>query len=111
MIIHKDLADGRWFNFTILFQLANVGTDICRAISWKKKGDTEYSKKAFARALELLTFTIMDPKNKKRLRELCKVRELLIDHFVYDNVYNSTDEEWERYFNQFSYAAAIERGR
>lgn len=112
MIIHKDLTPERWFKFSLLEQLANIGSDIERTIQWKKDGDIAYSRKAFERALELLYFTVEDPKNRgPRLREILRVREALIDHFVYDNEYNTTDEQWQRYFYDFNYAAALERGR
>lgn len=39
------------------------------------------------------------------------VRFLLLDHFMYENKYNSTDEYWDNYFYQFNYAAAIARGK
>ena len=110
MIIHKDLASGRWFKFSLAEQLANVGSEIERTIIWKKK-DTNLSNKAFDRALELLDFTIADPKNRKRLKEILRVREALADHFVFDNEYNSTDEQWQKYFYDFNYAAALQRGR
>jgi hypothetical protein len=111
MILHKELAHGKWFSLSILEQLANVGMDISRTINWKKKGNQEYSNAAFERALELISLTIQDPKNKKRLKELCRVREALIDHFVYDNEYQTTDESWDSYFFAFNYAAALQRGR
>jgi len=55
--------------------------------------------------------TVEDPKNKKRLKEILRVRETLIDYFVYDNEYGSSDALWQEYFHQFAYAAAIRRGR
>ena len=94
MIIHKQLAAGRWFELSLVEQLANVGSEIERTIIWKKK-DINLSNKAFERALELLDLTVADPKNKGRLKEVLRVREVLVDHFVY-------------YFN---YAAALRRGR
>jgi len=111
MIIHKTLAGGRWFELSIAEQLANVGCDIDRAIRWRNKGDLDYSRSAFERALELLQFTIADPKNKWRLKELCRAKEALIDYFVYDNEYCSTDEAWQKYFFVFNYMAALEKGR
>lgn len=110
-MIHKDLAAGRWFTFSLVEQMANVGSDVIRTINWKNKGNLEYSRKAFERALELLELTIADPKHKGRLKELLRVREALIDHFVYDNEYNSTDDSWQKYFFSFNYAASIQRGR
>jgi hypothetical protein len=112
MRIHKDLTPERWFRFSLFEQLGNVGSDIERTIRWRNKGSAEDSQFAFERALELLSFTILDPKNKgTSLKELVRVREMLIDHFVYDNEYGTTDEFWQNYFFDFAYAAAIARGR
>ncbi len=112
MIIHKDLTPERWFTFSLFEQLANVGCEIERTISWQRQRNFDYSRKAFDRALELLSFTIVDPKNRgPRRKELVCTREALIDHFVYDNQYATTDEAWQQYFFAFNYAAAIARGR
>lgn len=112
ILIHKDLTLERWFKFSLFEQLANVGCDIERTIQWKKNGNLDYSQKAFERALELLSLTILDPKNKKGARrELYRVREALLDYFIGDNEYNTTDEQWHNYFYDFNYAAAIQRGR
>ena len=110
-IIHKDLAEGSWFKLSLIEQLANVGMDVERTIQWKKRGEPEYSKHAFERALELIDFIVADPKNKGRLREVLRVREALVDYFVYDNEYHSTDEVWQKYFYYFNYASALSRGR
>ena len=111
MTIHKELASGRWFELSLIEQLANIGTDIERAIRWKQKGNAEYSRQAFDRALDLIYLTVEDPKNIKRLKEILRTREALIDHFVYDNDYNTTEQQWQKYFYQFNYAAAMSRGR
>ena len=111
MIVHKQLASGRWFELSLVEQLANVGSDIERTTQWKNRGNKEYSQQAFERALELLDLTIADPKNNGRLKEIVRVREALVDYFVYDNEYASTDESWQKYFFNFAYAAALRRGR
>ena len=111
MIIHKELAAGRWFELSLIEQLANIGSDVIRTIKWKKSGDQELSRQAFWRALELIDLTIADPKNKRRLKEIVRTREALVDHFVYDNEYHTTDEIWYNYFFDFNYAAALQRGR
>ena len=111
-IIHKELAAGRWFTFSLVKQLANVGIDVERTIQWKNKGNMEYSTDACIRALELLDLTIADPKNKgARRKEICRAREALVDHFIYSNEYATTDESWQKYFFAFNYAAALQRGR
>ena len=111
MIIHTTLVGERWNKLSVIEQMANVCCDIERAINWRNKGDLEYSRNAFYRALELLQFTIADPKNRKRLKELCRAKEALVDYFVYDNEYSSTDEAWQKYFFNFNYMYALQRGR
>lgn len=101
---HKELAGGRWFKFFLVEQLANVGTEVGRAVNWRNK-NIEDSKMAFERAVELLDLTIEDPKNKKRLKELLRLREMLVDYFCFDNIYKSSDEKWSNYFYAFNYAA------
>ncbi len=113
IMIHTGLTPERWFKFSTFEQLANVGCDVERTIQWKKKGDLDLSQKAFDRALELLDLTIADPKTKGgALRELVRMREFLKDYFLCDNEYKVLDDTFlYNYFFDFSYAAAIQRGR
>jgi len=104
---HQQLAEGRWFEFSLVEQLANVGSEIERAISWRDKGHMQYSQLAFERALELLSLTIDDPKNKFRLKEPTRLYELLVDYFAGDNSYGSSDKLWRNYFLAFAYAVRI----
>ncbi len=111
LIHHKGLKPERWYRFSLMEQLANIGSDVLRAIRWKNKGSLEDSKLAFERSLELFYLTVSDPKNRKRLKEICRAREAWIDFFAFDNEYQTTDNFWQNYFNDFNYAAAIQRGR
>ncbi|KKT16222.1 MAG: hypothetical protein UV98_C0035G0002 [Parcubacteria group bacterium GW2011_GWB1_43_6] len=104
---HKELANGRWEGFSFFEQAANVGSEVERAISWRKKGNLEYSRLAIERALELLDLTIDDRKNKKKLRELLRLREVLIDYFYSNNTFSSSDRLWQSYFTPFNFAARI----
>lgn len=111
MIIHKTLADGRWNSFSFIDQMANVGTDFERALDWRKRGDTENSDAALWRGIELLAFTMQDPKNKKRRKELARIKEVMLDYFYGDNQYGYTDEALHNYFYFFAYVSAVRRGR
>ena len=104
LIHHKNLSEKKWFVKSLAEQMANIGSEIERTIVWKNKGDKEYSCLAFERALELIDLTRLDPKNKKRLRELCRLREVLVDWF-FENQYRSTDKSWQNYFYCFNYLA------
>jgi len=102
---HKELANEKWFEYSLIEQMANIGAEIGRAINWRRKNNLEYSKKAFFRGLELLSLTIDDPKNKNhRLKELCRLYEVLGDYFFGKNEYNSNNVFFEKYFYQFNYA-------
>ena len=104
---HKELTLERWQQLSLIEQMANVGSEVHRMISWRER-NAEYSRAAFERALELLDLTKADPKNRRRLKEICRVREVLVD-FTLDNDYSTTDESWEKYFYAFNYAARIGR--
>ena len=108
MKIHTDITQERWNALSLVEQMANVGSEVGRTINWRKK-DEILSRNALYRGLELLDATIEDPKNKKRLRELLRVRECLTDYFMYDNQYKSSDDLWNNYFLAFGIAARLNR--
>ena len=106
---HRDLAAGRWQSFSLVEQLANVGSEVERALNWRKKNNVEYSRMALDRALELLDLTIADPRHRRRLNELTRLREVLLDYFIGDNQFGSTENSWRTYFYSFGYAAALRK--
>lgn len=101
---YQNLASGRWQKFTIIEQLANIGAEIGRALSWKMKGDKEKSFSALERGLELFDLTIADNRWRFRLKEIVRMREVICDYFYGDNYYQSTAESLEKYFLQFAIA-------
>ena len=103
---HKELAAGRWFELTFFQQMANVGSEVERAINWRDK-KKEYGLNAVERALELLALTIDDEKNRARLRELTRLYEVLVDYFYFDNLYGSSEKSWQNYFHAFNYAVRV----
>ena len=106
---HKNLASGRWNQLSFAEQMANVGSEVERAIIWKEKNNSAYSRRAFERALELLDLTLADMKNRNRLREIARVREALVDYFSFENAYHSSDSKWKKYFSAFNFAARAGR--
>lgn len=102
---HKNLTGGRWQELTFSEQMANVGSEVERAIKWRNKGNAEYGRMAFERALELLDLTLNNEKVGSRLKELARVRETLADYFAFENTYGSSDEQWQKYFYAFNFAA------
>jgi len=101
---HKELSRGEWKALSFFEQMANIGSEVERAINWKKKKDEEYSRMAFERALELIDLTMADTKNRKRLREISRIRESLADYFIGGNQHLSSEKVWKNYFYGFAFA-------
>ncbi len=94
---------------TFFEQMANVGADVGRAVKWRANGREDYAAAACDRALELLWLTIDDPRNRGRLKELCRLYECLADYLYCDNEYSTDPESLEKYFLAFNYAARLGR--
>ncbi len=102
---HTSLAAGRWSSFSLVEQMAHIGGEVERALMWKERQNSEYSRLALDRALELLDFSLDDPKNRTRTRELARLREALVDSFVGSNLMGSSDNLWRSYFGAFVVSA------
>lgn len=105
MTQHNTLTKKNWTDKSICFQIANIGSEIERTISWKKRGNTNYSRQAFDRALELIDLTLAGALTLAQFREITRIRELLADWYIGNNSWKSTDESWQKYFLAFAVAA------
>lgn len=109
MLQHKDLNQKKWQKLDLLEQLANIGSEVIRAINWEKKQNTEYARLACNRAVELFDLTLSCQKSEPALKEVARARELWLDYFVGSNQYEQTGSSWEKYFMAFTLAAQIRR--
>lgn len=107
--VHRDLAAGRWNDLSLAEQLANVGSEVSRALNWRRKGNEEFSRRAAARALELLDLSIGCAGAYPRLKELARLREAVVDYFYGENSYSSSEALWRSYFDHFAVAARSRR--
>jgi hypothetical protein len=105
-VMHKDLAAGRWFKFSLVEQMGNIGSEVGRAARWQNKDEKAFNG-AVARALELFDFTLEDPRWRKqgRLKEIARAREVFCDAVLGGKEYNSSLEDLDKYFFQFALAA------
>ncbi|HAG09298.1 MAG TPA: hypothetical protein DCK87_07060 [Desulfotomaculum sp.] len=106
---HKQLAAGRWQQMSFAEQMANIGSEVERALRWRAKNDPDYARRAFERALELMDLTLASAQGFPRLKELARLREAMIDYFAGTNQFGSTEESWRRYFLPFNYIARRDR--
>ena len=102
---HKELAAGRWKELTFFEQMANIGSEVERALNWKAKQNSDYSQKAFERALELIDLTLDSVTGLARHKEVARMREAMVDFFAGSNQFKSTEISWKKYFFPFTFAA------
>lgn len=106
---HKHLASGGWQRLSFIDQMANIGSEVERALGWQVKKNEECAQRAFERALELIDLTLDSQKGFARLREVARAREALVDYFLGANQFMSSHASWRRYFSPFFYAARKDR--
>ena len=85
MIIHKELAAGKWSEMSLGKQLANIGSEVSRTIKWREKGNEFLSQKAFERALELIDLTLEVKPRYTAIHEICRLRELFCEAYLTNN--------------------------
>ena len=103
--IHAGLAAGRWLELTLAEQLGNIGSDVGRALRASANGDSERSRAALDRALELFDLTLADDRWATRRKEIARAREVVCDFLVGDNEFGSSAETLDAYFLGFAMAA------
>ena len=75
---HKDLAAGRWSQLSFLEQMANIGSEVERALNWRLKNNTAYCQLAAERALELVISSDQDlHKRKECMKSILARRDRL----------------------------------
>ncbi len=100
--LHPGLASGGFESLTLAEQLGNIGSEVSRALTAAALQNDHRMRSALDRALELFDLTIGDPKNRGRLKEVCRAREVVCDFFFGGNRYSTTPQSIDRYFTQFA---------
>ncbi|HEV8381757.1 MAG TPA: hypothetical protein VGQ29_09230 [Gemmatimonadales bacterium] len=106
MTTHADLAAGRWAALSLAEQLANVGSEVDRAITaWAAQRSDRFDR-ALARALELFDLTARDDRwGGHRRREILRAREEFCRLFFDDDVPSGAARTLREYFLQFALLA------
>ncbi len=93
----------RWFSMPVTEQISNIGSEVARALRYKKKGDFQKARNFANKAIEFWLLSEEDPKNRHRLGEFnCAVEELR-DYFLGENTYQTTETMLTRYYDAFLY--------
>jgi len=110
-MIHADLTPEKWADQSLWLQMANIGSEVFRAISWRDKGYPDKGYAAAARAIELFNLTMSGDLPLHRRREVGRAKEAFVDYYWGENQYGSTRENWNSYFMSFTRMAQRERGK
>ena len=101
IVQHKDLTKS-WGSQDIAYQMANIGSEVSRAL--KNQSKPSRFQGAFDRALELFDFSIAAAAKNKQvgaLKELCRAREEFCDYFN-DNYYQTDPVKMQKYYDEFA---------
>ena len=107
---HPSLAAGRWQSLSLMEQLANIGSEVDRAIRAHAQGRHERSERAFDRAIELFDLTASDARwPVHRKLEILRAREQFCRVFFDETAEPDLAEYLGEYFLQFAIAARRSR--
>lgn len=105
---YKEAVKEKWQRFSLIEQLANIGSEVSRAKNWQGK-DKKLFWGAVERAIDLFDLTLQDKrwrgKEKKKLKELVRVKELFCDALLGGKEYGTTLEDLDKYFLYFGILA------
>ncbi|MEO6761627.1 MAG: hypothetical protein ABI220_04610 [Candidatus Saccharimonadales bacterium] len=98
----------RWSQMDILNQMGNIGSEVGRTISAKRRGDDERFNGALERALDLFDATseALAAQRSPRLKEVLRSRDQFLSLFFLDK-FDTDADNIERYFMQFATAARL----
>ena len=95
----------RWHAYSFYVQMGNIASELSRAVNFDKKGDSTHMTASLLRLLELIDTTIRDPKNRRRLRELCRFKEVVADWYAGTCVYSIPRKTLRQYAMDFALLA------
>ena len=103
---HVGLAAGRWTSLSLVEQLANVGSEVDRAINAHEAGRVDRRDAAVNRGLELFDLTAADQRWRgSRRREVLRAREEFCALFWSEHEQPGAAASLSRYFLHFAVAA------
>ena len=105
---HLDLAAEGWFKMSLIEQMANIGSEVSRALRARNNQGRYWG--AATRALELFYLTIEDTRWKRgQLKEILRVRELFCAAILESTEFNTSLEDLDEYFMYFALLAQANR--
>lgn len=100
-LTHNPEVIEKWFQLSIQEQISNIGSEVLRADRWKQRGNQERMRTYYDTAVSFLCLSIRDPKNAAGKTELNLCIDELADYFIGENLWGTTSETLQRYYNAF----------
>ena len=104
---HLEAARASWEKFSFVEQMANIGSEVSRAL--RAQGNRMRFWGAVTRALDLFYLTIEDPRWKRHRREVLRVRELFAAAALGSDEFKTSLQDLDRYFDCFAWLARSDR--
>jgi hypothetical protein len=104
---HLESARITWAKFSLVEQMANIGSEVSRVL--RARGNQARYWGAVSRALDLFYLTVDDPRWRGRLKEILRVRELFASAVLGSDEYKTSLEDLDRYFDYFARMARATR--
>lgn len=92
----------KWNKLRFAEKMANIGSELNRAMHWHKLGEKDNAEKAMARVLELIDLTIFSSEWQTRFYELLRLREIICGLFLGKNEFKVSDGQLKKYFLDFA---------
>jgi len=85
-------------------KIDNIAKEFFQALKLKNKKEKKLSRNSFFKAIDIIdTFIInINKKIKKRLKKFLKIKDVLMDDFYRKNMYQTKEDELEKYFYYFN---------
>lgn len=100
---HLEAARASWAKFSLEEQMANIGSEVSRAL--KAQGNQARYWGAVTRALDLFYLVVEDRRWKGRLREILRVRELFAAAALGSDEFHTSLQDLDRYFDFYVWFA------
>ncbi|HLC89570.1 MAG TPA: hypothetical protein VJG65_01270 [Patescibacteria group bacterium] len=95
----------RWQKFSLNEQMGNIGSEVSRACLFEEKQDLIQRDKALERVLEMIDAMIDQKRYPSRLKEICRLRELVADLYSHGGNYQVSLNDLLSYLMPFALLA------
>ncbi len=106
-IYHKELAAGRWKQFSLVEQMGNIGSEVGRTFIYFKSNDKKNFIISFEKAIELFDLTLEDERWENKKEKIIKTKEMFCSLVSGTNLTEELDKKMNNLNKYFTRIGAI----